>query len=93
MAKTYVAARPIAVGSDEVEKDEDGNERNVVHHYEEGEVVAGAEGFDNLDALVANGYLREKAGTEGRAKSEAKATTRKAARKATRAASRRKPRT
>ena len=47
--KSYIAGRPLTVGGEEVKE------------YAEGDEVHGADGFENLDALVAGGFLVEKA--------------------------------
>ena len=62
MGKEYVALRPLDIGSSEIDEDRSTDEHQVavVHHYQKGEVVKGAEGFTNLDALIANDYLAEK---------------------------------
>jgi len=91
MGKEYEAARPLDIGSDEIDEDRSTEDHKVakVLHYEEGEVVDGAEDFPNLKGLVDNGYLREKAGSS-KAGGEAKPARKSAARKST---ARRSPRT
>ena len=62
MGKEFVALRSLDIGSGEIDEDRSTDDHQVakVIHYEKGEVVKGAEGFSNLEGLVANGYLAEK---------------------------------
>jgi hypothetical protein len=62
MAKEYIATRQLVIGSDEKdeERSTEDHQVNKTTVYEAGDVVKGADKFDNLDALVANHYLVEK---------------------------------